>query len=149
MYYIKNDKWVPKDKKLIKSIKKDDKNKKTEIIVLSDTFMIHQISPFGTSGNEYFNNLCIVCLLTLEYLIFLYNLQLINIYIAAKIFDKIAEIIIPSTLNFSTTKNKIFSKIVDIPAITLDIEYSTFFPNPLAICINTLDTITVKIFKII
>lgn len=25
MYYIKNDKWVPKDKKLIKSIKKDDK----------------------------------------------------------------------------------------------------------------------------
>ena len=26
MYYIKNDKWVPKDKKLLKSIKKDDKN---------------------------------------------------------------------------------------------------------------------------
>ena len=25
MYYIKNDEWVPKDKKLIKSIKKDDK----------------------------------------------------------------------------------------------------------------------------
>lgn len=25
MYYIKNDKWIPKDKKLIKSIKKDDK----------------------------------------------------------------------------------------------------------------------------
>ena len=25
MYYIKEDKWVPKDKKLIKSIKKDDK----------------------------------------------------------------------------------------------------------------------------
>ena len=24
MYYIKNDKWVPKDKKLLKSIKKDD-----------------------------------------------------------------------------------------------------------------------------
>ena len=23
-YYIKNDKWVPKDKKLLKSIKKDD-----------------------------------------------------------------------------------------------------------------------------
>ena len=26
MYYIKNDKWVPKDKKLLKSIKKDDEN---------------------------------------------------------------------------------------------------------------------------
>ena len=25
MYYMKKDEWVPKDKKLIKSIKKDDK----------------------------------------------------------------------------------------------------------------------------
>ena len=124
----------------------NDTPRMAETITLSEALNTHHDIAFGISGAEYLHILFMTFLLHCLNSIYLYNFRVIKEYVAHNICPNTIPNNIPCAPKFNFAINIILNTVVNSALRKLAIAYFLFYPNPLAICINSDENICATTF---